>query len=138
VHAETHAFGESFLADDARDQQEGDIEAGVRDPAEGVDGGEAWHRVVAKNGIPPGRRERLLKILPGLNAPVGRFVLCATQLSNEQRRVVIGIVDDEHSNGLRHAPHLVCLGGGSFKISQKRPRCWIACANSPKSTGLRT
>src|SRR5262249_44282875 len=73
----------------------------------------------------------------GLDPLVCRFIASVLQFQQQQRRVAVGILDQEYSQGTPHFCKSFPGGAISSICSQYKPNSRTISTNSSKSTGLR-
>jgi hypothetical protein len=117
VRAGAHGRHGEVLGDRPRDDQERQVDAVLGQDAEGRRGAEPGHRVVGDHeveGVPPqGRAHGRLVV----HAHREDLVTGARQLADDQRGVVLGVLDDEEAQRGHRAPP-VRADGGTLSTSQ--------------------
>ena len=129
VHAELHRFDRDLLTDRPRDDDERHVEVPLADHAEGARCVELGHREVGEDEVPRVSVERREHGLARLDALGRDRVARALQREDDERRVVLGVLDEKHTErgarglraaaagGLGRARH-----GGSISPSRRGAR----------------
>jgi len=110
ARARAHGLHGGLLADRARDDDEGRVDAAGLQQRERFGSAEARQVVIGDHEVPRTARERRLELGRGLDALGRRLVAGAPQLAQQQLRVVRGVLDEEQAQQRRHYAGAVSAG----------------------------
>ena len=98
-----HRIHRGFLAHDAGNEDERNVEAAGTENPQRIHAGEPRHIEVRDDCVPSLLRQRGFQVRRGLHAPVLGVEAAAAQRSQRQHRVVFGVLDDQYFERLVHA-----------------------------------
>src|SRR5439155_6015781 len=96
IGAGLHRGPRHVLANAARDDEERQIQPALLDDLERLRRAEGRHVVIGENDVPPFLAQRRAQGLRGIDALEGRLITALTQRIDEDARVKLRVLDDQH------------------------------------------